>query len=332
MRAYWYDRAGPAADVLQFGDLPDPEPGPGEVRVRIAYSAINPTDVKRRSSGRELAQFSPIIPNNDGSGVIDKVGEGVHAARIGQKVWIFGAQHGRPQGTAAEYVVLPTRQAISLAGDVSLSQGACAGVPVVTAYHALFCDGDLSRKTVLVTGGTGRVGAYAVQLGVWGGAKVIATCGSDDHCAEARELGAAVALNYKEPGLKERILEAAGGPIDRIVEVAFGSNTDLLPDILKPNGTVATYASDAVPEPSFPFNKWMGGNVNIRMFTIYQLDRLTQDDVLQTVSPLMSPDTLVHRIGERFQFEDMVKAHEAVEAGNVHGVAQVVVGKTLEHQ
>ena len=149
---------------------------------------------------------------------------------------------------------------------------------------------------------------------------------------EARELGAAVALNYKEPGLKERILDAAGGPVDRIVEVAFGSNTDLLPDILKPNGTVATYASDAVPEPSFPFNKWMGGNVNIRMFTIYQLDRLTQDEVLQTVSPLMSPDTLVHRIGERFQFEDMVKAHEAVEAGEVHGVAQVVVGKALEHQ
>jgi NADPH2:quinone reductase len=332
MRAFWYDRAGPAAEVLQTGDLPDPEPGPGEVRVRIAFSAINPTDVKRRATGRELALFSPIIPNNDGSGVIDKVGEGVNAARIGQKVWIFGAQHGRAEGTAADYVVLPARQALPLPGDVSLSQGACAGVPVVTAYHALFSDGDISRKTVLVTGGTGRVGAYAVQIGAWGGARVIATCGSEENCAEARKLGADVALNYKEPDLKDRILEAAGGPVDRIVEVAFGANVGLLPDILKPNGTVATYASDAVPEPSFPFNKWMGGNVNIRMFTIYQLERLTQDELFQAISPILNEDTLVHRVGERFSFEDMVKAHEAVEAGAVHGVAQVLVAKDLENQ
>ncbi|MEQ8227450.1 MAG: NADPH:quinone reductase [Rhodospirillales bacterium] len=332
MRAFWYDRAGPAAEVLQQGELPDPEPGPGEVRVRIAYSTVNPTDVKRRSSGRELSQFAPIIPNNDGSGVIDKIGEGVNASRVGQKVWIFGAQHGRPHGTAADYVVLPARQAVPLMGDVSLSEGACAGVPVVTAYHALFCDGDISRKTVLVTGGTGRVGAYAVQLGVWGGARVIATCGNDANCEEAKGLGADVALNYKEPNLKERILEAAGGPVDRIVDVSFGSNVDLLPDILKPNGWVATYASDAVPEPTFPFNKWMGGNVNIRMFTIYQLDTLTQDELFQEVSPILSPDSLVHRVGERFQFDDMVKVHEAVETGGVHGVAQVLVAKDLEHQ
>ncbi|PIW26674.1 MAG: hypothetical protein COW30_13840 [Rhodospirillales bacterium CG15_BIG_FIL_POST_REV_8_21_14_020_66_15] len=201
---------------------------------------------------------------------------------------------------------------------------------MVTAYHALFSDGDISRKTVLVTGGTGRVGAYAVQLGAWGGARVIATCGSEDNCAEARRLGAEVALNYKEPNLKERILDAVGGPVDRIVEVAFGSNVGLLPDILKPNGTVATYASDAVPEPTIPFNKWMGGNVNIRMFTIYQLDPLTQDELFQTVSPLLSPDTLVHRVGERFSFEDVVKAHEAVEAGAVHGVAQILVNADLE--
>ncbi|HAD87009.1 MAG TPA: hypothetical protein DCG48_06565 [Rhodospirillaceae bacterium] len=329
MRAYWYDRAGPAADVLNFGDLPDPEPGPGEVRVRTAFSAVNPTDVKRRSSGRELSKFSPIIPNNDGSGVIDKVGEGVNNARLGQRVWIFGAQHGRPHGTAAEFVVLPARQAVPLAGDVTLSQGACAGVPVVTAYHALFADGDISRKTVLVTGGTGRVGAYAVQLGVWGGARVIATCGSEENCAEAKSLGAAVALNYKEPNLKERIIEAAGGPVDRIVEVAFGANTGLLPDILKPNGTVATYASDAVPEPTFPFNQWMANNVNIRMFTIYELGAERQDEVLQAVSPLLNDDNLVHRVGERFAFEDVVKSHEAVEQGAVHGVAQILVAPDL---
>ena len=332
MRAYWYDRAGAAAEVLQFGDLPNPEPGPGEVRVRVAFSAINPTDVKRRATGRELANFSPIIPNNDGSGVIDKVGEGVNNARIGQKVWIFGSQHGRAAGTAAEYVVLPARQAVPLAGDVSLSQGACAGVPVVTAYHALFSDGDISGKTILVTGGTGRVGAYAVQLAAWAGARVIATCGSEENCAEARSLGAAVALNYKEPNLAERIVEAADGRVDRIVEVAFGVNIGMAPTILKPNGTIATYSSDAVPEPAIPFNQLMFVNANIRMFTIYELERQTQDEVLQAVSPILSPDTLVHRVGERFAFEDMAKAHEAVEQGAVHGVAQVLVAEDLANQ
>lgn len=329
MRVFWYDRPGAAAEVLNRDDWPDPAPGPGEVRIRTAFSTVNPTDVKRRASGRELALFKPIIPNNDGSGVIDQVGEGVNRARLGQRVWIFGAQHGRPHGTAADYVVLPARQAVPLAGDVSLGEGACAGVPVVTAHHALFCDGDMSGKTVLVTGGTGRVGAYAVQLGAWAGARVIATCGSAEHCEEAVKLGAAQALNYKEPGLKERILEAAGGPVDRIVDVEFGANAPLLPDILKPNGVVATYASDAVPQPSFPFNQWMGGNVNIRMFTIYQLPLEVQDALFQAVSPILNRDTLVHRVGERFDFEDMVKVHEAIEGHAVHGVAQVVVAPDL---
>lgn len=332
MRAYWYDTAGPAADVLHFGDRPTPEPGPGDVRVRIAYSAINPTDVKRRASGRELGKFSPIIPNNDGSGIIDAVGVGVNNSRIGQKVWIFGAQHGRPDGTAAEFVVLPARQAVSLPGDVNLSEGACAGVPVVTAYQSLFSDGDISDKTILVTGGTGRVGAYAVQLAVWAGARVIATCGSDDKCAEAMELGAHVALNYREPELPARIVAAAEGRVDRIVEVAFGANIAMAPDILKPNGTIATYASDGVAEPQFNFGRLMANNTNIRMFTIYELDPVVQDGIFNDVSPVLSPDTLVHRIGERFKFEDMIRAHEAVESGALHGVAQVVVAPDLEHQ
>ena len=332
MRVFCYDRAGPAADVLHRTEWPDPTPGPGEVRVRIAYSAINPTDVKRRASGRELGLFKPIIPNNDGSGVIDQVGEGISRARLGQRVWIFGAQHGRPHGTAADYVVLPARQAVPLPPDATLSEGVCAGVPVVTAYHALFADGDISGKTVLVTGGTGRVGAYAVQLARWAGARVIATCGNAANCEEALTLGADAALNYKEPNLKERILEAASGPVDRIVEVSFGSNVGLLPDILKPNGWIATYASDAVPEPSFPFNKWMAGNVNIRMFTIYQLPEDVQDDLFNQIVPILTSDTLVHRVGERFAFEDMVKAHEAVGRGAVHGVAQVLVSPDLEEK
>lgn len=330
MRAFWYDTAGPAETVLRQGDLPDPEPGPDEVRVRIAYSAINPTDVKRRALGRELGKFSPIVPNNDGSGVIDRVGEGVAESRLGQPVWIFGAQHDRPGGTAAEYVVLPARQAIALPGDVTLREGACAGVPIVTAYHALFSDGDITGKSVLVTGGTGRVGAYAVQLASWSGARVIATCGTEEHCAEAQELGADAAVNYHEADLADRILEAAGGPVDRIVDVAFGANIDLTPRILKPNSVIATYASEGVPEPVIPFQALMFNNTTIRAFTIYILPDNLQDELFQEISPILSSDTLVHRVGETYEFADMPKAHAAVEAGGVHGVALVTVATDLD--
>ncbi|MEK9671181.1 MAG: NADPH:quinone reductase [Rhodospirillaceae bacterium] len=332
MHVFSYDKAGPAADVLKQAEWPDPEPGPGEVRVRVAYSAVNPTDVKRRSSGRELSRFSPIIPNNDGSGVIDRVGDGVSQSRVGQRVWIFGAQHGRPHGTAAEYVVLPQRQAVNLPGDVTLSDGACAGVPVVTAWNALFADGNISGKTILVTGGTGRVGAYAVQLGAWAGATMIATCGSDANCAEAKQLGAAHALNYREPDLAKRIVEAAGGRVDRIVDVAFGVNIGVATDILKVNGVISTYASEGEAMPTIDFFQLMQHNLNIRMFSIYGLPTTTLDEIFFEVSPVLSEDTLVHRVGERFAFDDMVKSHEAVEQGAVHGVAQVLINKDLEHQ
>ena len=178
MRAVWYESKGPAAEVLVAGEMPDPEPGPGEVRVRIAVSSVNPTDVKRRREGRELGRFARIVPDNDGAGTIDRVGAGVPASRFGERVWVFGAQAGRPFGTAAEYTCVPARFAIPLPDNASFADGACLGVPAVTAHRCLFADGPVRDRAVLVSGGAGRVGAYAVRMAKRAGAFVIATASS----------------------------------------------------------------------------------------------------------------------------------------------------------
>jgi NADPH2:quinone reductase len=199
MRAWTYDSAGSARDVMRNVTLDMPAPGPGEVLVEVKISAVNPTDVKRRTTGRELDLFKPIIPNNDGTGVIAAVGEGVSASRIGERVWLFGAQAGRPNGTAATYTVIPSTQAIPLPDKASFTDGACVGVPAVTAWHAVLGGGPMTGKTVLVTGAGGRVGRYAVQIAAQSGATVIATtrAGKFD---EVSRLGAHHVIDYTANG------------------------------------------------------------------------------------------------------------------------------------
>ncbi|OYW84276.1 MAG: hypothetical protein B7Z20_11135, partial [Sphingobium sp. 32-64-5] len=175
MRAVWYEAIGSAADVLRFGEMETPQPGPGEVRVRLHASGVNPSDVKTRIGARAPIAFPRVIPHSDGAGEIDAVGEGVSAARIGQRVWVWNAAWRRPFGTCAEYICLPEAQAVALPQGTSFEAGACLGIPASTACHAVFADGDVSGQTVLVTGGAGAVGHYAIQLARWGGARVIAT-------------------------------------------------------------------------------------------------------------------------------------------------------------
>lgn len=321
MRAVWYERAGPAAQVLQFGDWPDPEPGPGEVLVRVACSAVNPTDVKRRQTGRELGQFSPIIPNNDGSGTIEAVGADVDPARIGERVWLFAAQAARPHGTAAELVALPSRQAIRLPDHEEMEAGACLGVPAVTAHHGLFAGGAIEGRNVLVTGGAGRVGRYAVQMAKWAGARVLATAGTPEKVEHVRALGADAVVNHRDGDLAEAVRAFTGGTgVDRVVEVAFGANVDLLPDIVAPNGVVASYASDAVPRPELPFQQLMYRNVTIRPFSIYGLPRDVQDRAFADVTRWLREARPSHLIGGRMALTDMVYAHESIERGDVFGV------------
>jgi len=328
MRAWWYDKAGAATDVLQSGVRDTPEPGPDEVRVAVVKSAINPTDVKRRQAGRELGQFPLIIPNNDGSGVIDAIGEGVDKNRIGERVWIFGAQAGRPLGTAAEYCVVPSRQARNLPDNQSFEAGACLGVPAVTAHRGCFGDGPIEGKMVLITGGTGRVGRYAVQMAKLAGAEVIATAGGPGRAADLAKPGADHVVNYREEDLVTAVSEITGGKgVDRFIDVAFGVNIENVPKLVKANGVVTSYGSDAVAKPEIPFLALMYANILVRPFAIFAMPRDAQDAAFEAIEGWLTDDALEHVIGKRFGIDELPDAHAAIETGGFQGCCVVSVSE-----
>src|SRR4051812_9610050 len=244
MRAVWYERQGPAGDVLQVGELPDPEPAAGEVRVRVTRSGVNPGDTKKRRGWLGSAMpFPRVIPHSDGAGVVESVGEGVDPAREGQRGWVFGAQSYRPFGTAAQLTVVAAQQAIDLPDDVSDELGACLGIPGITAHRAVFADGPVIGMTVLVQGVLGGVGALAAQLAHWGGATVIGTVRqhSDLERVNASAVAHAVALDQPDPAGAIRAHAPDG--VDRIVEVAFSDNIDLDAAVAKNQTVIAAYAT-----------------------------------------------------------------------------------------
>ena len=320
MKCWCYEKAGAAADVLQIHEIETPVPGSGEVRVKIAVSAVNPTDCKRRQVGRELAQFARIIPNNDGSGVIDAVGDGVDPARIGERSWIFAAQAGRPMGTAAEYCVLPAHLARHLPDGQSFEDGACLGVPAVTAHRALFSDGDIADQIILVTGGSGRVGRYAVQMAKHAGATVIATAGSAEKVEHVRSLGADHVFNYKSDDILREVAEITkGSGVDRIVDVALAAHTAEIPALVRDNGVVAAYSMDHDPNPRTPLLGLMYKNITLRPFSIFGMPQEAKNAAFTYVEKLTAVGTLNHLIGARFAFDEMVKAHECVEQSELFG-------------
>ncbi|MDH3702911.1 MAG: NADPH:quinone reductase [Alphaproteobacteria bacterium] len=333
MDAWWYEESGPV-DVLQFGSLPDLEPGKGEVRIRVAYSMINPTDVKRRETGRELALFDRIIPNNDSSGVIDKVGEGIDAARIGERVWSFGAQSRRATGTAATYTVLPSHQAIRLPDDAGLMDGACLGVPAVTAHCGLFTDGPLADKFVMVSGASGRVGAYGVQFAKWAGAAtVIGTAGNEEKIAYVKSLGADHALNYNSETLTEQILEITDGRgVDHILDVAFARTIRIVPKIMAVNGVITDYANDGgAAEPTLPnFRDIMQKCITMRPYGIYSLPQHRRDHAFRDITTCLADNVLSHRIVGPVPFNEMRESHESVESGAIFGCLLVEVDGSIE--
>src|SRR5260370_21995227 len=225
MRAELYERRGAAREVLRVEDVERPEPGPGEVRVRVQYSGINPTDWKSRSGATPRPMDGFQIPHHDGAGVIDAVGEGVDPSRAGQRVWLWLAASGRRWGTAAQWTVVPERQAVPLPDGASAELGASLGVPALTAHRCLFADGGLEGKTVLVAGGAGAVGHFAIELATWAGARVVTTVSGPAKAELAAKAGADLVVNYREPNAADLIRDFAGeGRIDRVVEVALGAN------------------------------------------------------------------------------------------------------------
>ncbi|MEE4348190.1 MAG: NADPH:quinone reductase [Paracoccaceae bacterium] len=322
MKAITYSAFGPAADVLHLTDLPAPDPAPGEVLVRLTHSGVNPSDVKARAGSRPgvtKPAFPVIVPHSDGAGVIEAVGEGVEATRIGQRVWIWNGQWRRAHGTAAEMIALPAAQAVALPAEMSLEDGATLGIPGLTAAHCVFGGGRVTDRTLLISGGAGAVGHDAVQLAAWGGARVIATASPADF-DRVRAAGAAEVLDYRDPDLAAKVLELTQGRgVDRAVEVEFGLNAAMLAQAVAENGTVAAYGSALEMNPVLPFGAYLFRAITLDIVLIYLLPEAERANAIGMLHRAHAAGALTPAIHARFALSDCVAAHQAVEAGRRAG-------------
>ena len=328
MRAVFYDRQGPAAEVLRPGDLPRPEPEPGEVRVRLLASGVNPADCKRRAGQGYGMEFPRVVPNSDGAGVVDALGPGADGAPPGSRVWLYNAQRGRPFGTAAEFTCVPADCVSPLPDDVPFEAGACLGIPAMTAHRCLFADGPLTGLNVLVTGGGGAVGNYAVQLARWGGAAlVLATARAGWQAEDARAAGAHVVIDRGED-VAARVREATDGRgVDRVVEVDFGGNAAVWSAVLANNGVVAAYASGGDPAPSVAFSALMRRNITVRTVMLNNAPLAARRRAQADIVAWLREAPRLHRIAGRFPLAETAAAHAAVEAGGKRGTVVVLPGE-----
>lgn len=319
MKAIWYERNGSARDVLRFGDMPDPEPGPGEVRVRVRASGVNPSDWKTRSGSRPMA-FTRVIPHSDGAGAIDKVGPGVKSSRVGERVWTWNAQWKRAFGTAAEFVALPSEQAIRLPDEVSFEAGACLGIPALTAHRAVTVDGSPEGQTVLVTGGAGAVGHYAIQFAkLLGAARVIATVSSDQKADRARAAGADEIVNYRSDSVVERVQALTQGRgVDRVVEVDLAGNAPLLPQIIARDGLCAAYGSNA-RQATFDFGPMIQRGAAVRFFIVYELAQSARNQAIADLTRWLDGGQIQHALAAVLPLERTIEAHELLEQGRAMG-------------
>lgn len=315
MRAAWYSRFGAPADVIELGEIEIPTPAAGEVRVRLEFSGVNPSDSKARSGTRPgvtKPPFERVIPHSDGAGVIDAVGDGVDAARVGQPVWVWNGQWQRAFGTAAEYICLPEAQAVTMPEGVDLQVGATLGIPGLTAAQTVFGGGDVSGQTLLISGGAGAVGHNAVQLAKWGGARVIATSGASG-MERVREAGADEVFDYADPDLAAKITDATDGAgISRAVEVEFGQNAALLAEVLAPLGTIAAYGSGKDMTPTLPFGPLLFKAIKIDITLIYILPDAERVNIIQRLHQALTEGALTPAIDTVYDLDDCAKAHEAV--------------------
>ena len=330
MRAVVYTEQG-SADVLHLVDRPTPEPGPGEVRVALRVSGVNPTDWKSRQGGRGGMPFPEIVPNQDGAGVVDAVGPGVDPGRVGERVWVWEAQVQRPGGTAAEYVVLPAAHAVRLPDTASFDLGACLGIPTLTAHRCLTTfegstgrlgPGALAGRTVLVAGGAGAVGNAAIQLARWAGATVVATVSGPTKAELATAAGAQTVVNYREGDPAAAVRAGAPDGVDLVVEVAPAANAGLDRAVLVPGGTVAAYASEASGELTLPVFPLMSGNVRYQFVLVYTVPAAAKAAAVADIGVAVADGAF--RSGSeaglplhRFPLDRTGDAHRAVESGTV---------------
>jgi NADPH2:quinone reductase len=312
MRAAWYEKQGPAHEVLTVGEMPDPIPGPNEVRIRIAASGINPGDIKKRQDSFGIGMAYPrVIPHSDGAGRVDKVGDGVPPEWVGRSVWCYGAQSYRPFGTAAEFTVVPLEKVAPLPDDVAPEQGACLGIPGITAHRGVFVAGPVNGCIVMVQGAGGSVGLCAVQLARRGGAHVIGTVRSSSEEETAKDAGAHEVLRNDQE-FRARLAALAPDGIDHIVEVAFGANVDADVELLKMGGSIATYATDNA-NPKIPF--WQMVFKNIRIFFLGSDDFPVEAKLSATrdLNAALGAGWPGFQIAGRIPLAEIAHAHELAE-------------------
>ncbi len=327
MHAAWFEEFGAAKDVLQVGELEAPVPAAGEVLVKLATSGVNPSDVKKRAgSFPNLLDDGLVIPNSDGAGVIEAVGEGVSTQRVGERVWVYQAQFARRFGTAAEYVAIDSSRAPVLPKAASFEVGACLGIPVMTAHRCVFADGDVTGQTVLVTGGAGRVGYYAIQWASQAGATVIATASNDADRKACTDAGAHHVVNHRADDVIQEIMAATGGePVDRIVDVEFGANLPVSVAVLRVGGTIATYSSTQVTEPKLPFFQMMYKDITVRMVIVYAMPESAKQQAIADIEKALAAGALQHRIAYTLHLADIVTANEIIEAGSARGAVLLTI-------
>lgn len=323
MRAAWYERNGEAKDVLVVGDRTDPSPVAGEVRVRVHVSAVNPSDVKSRMR-RPLA--TPwVIPHSDGAGVIDAVGEGVPASRLGQRVWLWNGQWKRASGTAAEVICLPSQQAVDLPEQATFDEGACVGIPVLTALQSLRLAGEIDGRSLLVIGGGSMVGQYVTQIAVQSGAQVIATAGTPARRDSARSAGAAHVIDHRAEPVAERVRELTGGRgVDAVIDMDFQSTAGLIgKGVLRPHGRLVSYGSNQTVEIPVDFRAMLWDSLTIACFLVYELRPADREAVVEAANDLLRRRALAHRTAAAFGLDDIARAHAAVEEGRRVGAVLV---------
>jgi len=326
MKAVWFEKFGPAAEVLQQGELPTPEPAAGEVLIQLQSSGINPSDVKKRAgSSPTLLDNGWVVPHSDGAGVITAVGTGVSPDRIGQRVWVYQAQHGRNLGTAAEYLAIDQRRAALLPENTRMEEGACLGIPAMTAHRCVFADGSVEGQSVLVTGGAGRVGFYAIQWAAQSGARVIATASNEADAEACKQAGAVAVVNHREAGWAQQAVRANDGrKLDRAVDVDFGANLPALLDLLRTSGTIASYASMTNTEPRLPFYRMMYMDITVRLVLVYEMPESAKQAAIRDITQWLQEGRLQHRVAHVLPLEQIAQAHGLIEQGKVRGC--VVLG------
>jgi NADPH2:quinone reductase len=322
LKSVYYKEFGKPEDVLIHGEVNTPEPKEDEVLIRLKTSAVNPSDVKKRAGANPgLLPNGIIIPHSDGAGIIEAVGAGVTKNRIGERVYVYQGQFGRSLGTAAEYIAIPSRRAVTLPEDVSFEVGAAVGIPIVTAHRCVFADGPVNDKILLITGGAGRVGYYAIQWALRGGARVLATASNKEDRQVCLNLGVEAVFNHRKNGWGEEISRYLDGEkADRVVDVEFGANLEEVLSCIAVSGYIATYSSSVVPEPSIPFRRMMFMGLTLRMVLVYNMPEKAKEEAIAMTAEVLRSSAFSHRIAEILPLDQCARAHNLIERGASRGV------------